>query len=150
MPSWRDIASPQAEADLDGLVGVAIEFAQQQLADHGEFFPFAAAVRTDGEIEMIAGRPDPADEHPSSVDVIDTCIDALRSKRNNLRACAIVADVTLTAPMRSDAIRVDLEHLDGHALAVALPYAKKRRREINYGPAQAHAGHHRIWEPPDR
>ena len=119
MPSWRDITAPQAQGDLDGLVGVSIDFAQQQLATLDEFFPVAAAVRTDGEIEMMAGRPDPADEHPSSVEVIDTSLDALRSKRNNLRASAIAADAILTSPKRSDAIR-------------------------------AHAGHHRIWEPPDR
>jgi hypothetical protein len=148
--SWREIASQQAQEDLDGLVGVAINFAQQQLASHGEFFPFAAAVTAHGAVEMIEARPDNHDERPPSADVLAACVTTLRSRRADIRACATTADVSLRGPQRGDAIQVDLEHLDGHALTVVLPYVKKRRRDINYGPIQAHAGPHRVWEPPDR
>lgn len=65
MTSWRDGASEQAQADLDGLMNVALGFAQQQLAKHGEFFPCAAAVRWDGQIEMIAAPPDPRNDRPA-------------------------------------------------------------------------------------
>ncbi|KAA0233482.1 MAG: hypothetical protein EDR02_13440 [Actinobacteria bacterium] len=99
---------------------------------------------------MIAGRPDHDDEHPPATDVLDACVASLRSKRNHLRACATAADVMLTSPQRGEAVQVDLEHRDGHALTVVLPYAKNRRRDINYGPIQAHAGPHRIWETPER
>lgn len=145
MTSWRDSASPQAQDDLDGLLGVAIEFAQQQLDTRGEFFPYAAAVGTDGQAEMIAARPDPHDEHPASADVIDACIAALTNKRGQIRAGAVVADVRLS-DQGSDAIRVDLEHAEGHALTVLLPYTKKKlRRGIDYGQIRAQAGHRRIW-----
>lgn len=150
MSSWRDITSQQAQEDLDGLVGVAIDFAQQQLAAHGEFFPFAVAITVDGAIEMIEARPDNRDEHPPSTDVLAACVTTLRSRRADFRACATTADVSLRAPQRGDAIQVDLEHLDGHALTVVLPYVKKRRRDVNYGTIQAHAGTHRIWQPLDR
>lgn len=147
MSSWRDIASPQAQNDLDSLVGAVLGFAQQQLAAHGEFFPFAAAVNADGTTEMVA--PDLHDEHPRSADVIDACVAALVSQRDSIRAGAIVADIRLP-DQSSDAIRVDLEHAEGHALTVVLPYAKRRRNKIDYAPIQAHAGHHRIWPAPDR
>lgn len=151
MSSWRDIASEQAQEDLDGLVGATINFARQQLATHGEFFPFAVAVSvTAGTIEMIEARPDPNDERPTSTDVLKACVDSLRSKRGDIRACATVSDVRLREPHRGDAIQVDLEHLDGHALTVILPYVKKRRRDVDYGLIQAHAGPHRVWGAPDR
>lgn len=145
MTSWRDSASAQAQDDLDGLLGVAIEFAQQQLDTRGEFFPFAATIGSDGQAEMIAARPDPHDEHPASADVIDACTAALTNKRGQIRAGAVVADVRLP-DQSSDAIRVDLEHADGHALTVLLPYTKKKlRRGIDYGQIRAQAGHRRIW-----
>jgi len=148
--SWRDIASQQAQEDLDGLVGVALDFAKQQLGTRGEFFPFAVAVGANGAIEIIDARLDTADEHPPSAEVLAVCVASLRSKRAGIRACATAADVTLDQPRRGDAIRVDLEHAEGHALTVDLPYTKQRRRGIHYGPIQAHAGPHQIWEPPDR
>lgn len=150
MSSWRDIATPQAQQDLDGLVAITIDFAQQQLAAHGEFFPFAAAITNTGTVEMIETRPDNHDQHPPSAEVLAACVTTLRSKRADIRACATTTDVTLRSPQRGDAIQVDLEHHDGHALTVVLPYTTKRRRNIDYGPIQAHPGPHQIWQPPDR
>ena len=150
MSSWRDIASQQAQEDLDGLVDVAIGFAQQQLAAHGEFFPFAVAVAVSGTVEMIEARADNSDERPPSAEVLTACVSTLRSRRAGIRACATAADVSLSTPQRGDAIQIDLERLDGHALTVVLPYVKKRRRDVNYGLIQAHAGPHRVWGPPDR
>ena len=150
MSSWREIASPQAQNDLDGLVGTVLGFAQQQLAAHGEFFPFAAVVNIDGTTEMVAARPEPHDEHPAATDVLNACVAALTDRRDTIRAGAVVSDVRLRAPASGDAIQADLEHAEGHALTIVLPYAKKRRNKIDYAPIQAHAGHHRIWPAPDR
>lgn len=145
MGFWRDSASPRAQQDLDGLLNVALGFAEQQLASHGEFFPYAAAIRADGAAEMIAARPDPDDEHPRSADVIASCIAGLVSRRDDIRAGAIVSDVRLVEA-GGDAIQVDLEHVEGHALTVLLPYAKKRlRKAVRYGPMRAETGHRRIW-----
>ena len=151
MSSWRDIASQPAHEDLDGLVGVALDFARQQLGTRGEFFPFAVAVGGNGAIEIIDARLDTADEHPPSAEVLAVCVASLRSKRAGIRACATAADVTLDQPRRGDAIRVDLEHAEGHALTVDLPYTARSR------PTQAHTkfGNHqigrrvnRVWPTP--
>lgn len=144
MTSWRDNASAQAQNDLDGLLDAALGFAQQQLETRGEFFPYAAAVGTDGEANMIAAGPD-ADEHPRSADVVDACVAALVSQRDYIRAGAIAADIRLPDE-GGDAIRVELEHADGHALTVLLPYTKKKlRRGVDYGELRAQAGSRRIW-----
>jgi hypothetical protein len=43
-------------------------------------------------------------------------------------------------------VRVELEHRDGHAICVLLPYGKQRlRRGIDYGDLRATPGPHRIW-----
>lgn len=146
MASWRDRASAQAQDDLDGLLDVVLGFAQQQLDTHGEFFPYAAAIGVDGQAKMIAARSDAGDEHPGSAQVLDACLVALADTRNTIRAGAIVADVRLP-DLGSDAIQVDLEHIEGHALTVLLPYTKKRlRRGVDYGPLRAEAGTRRIWQ----
>lgn len=145
MPSWRDHASPQAQNDLDGLLEPALGFAQQQLAQHGEFFPYAVVVRSDGQTEMIAARPDTDNDQPASGDVIDACRTALAERRDQLRAAAVIADVRLP-DSGSDAIRVKLEHTEGPALTVLLPYSKKRfRRDIDYGQLTATAGIRHVW-----
>jgi hypothetical protein len=82
--------------------------------------------------------------------VLDACVTALRSKRGAIRAGAVASDVRLQSPVAGDAIQVDLEHAEGHALTVLLPYTKKRLGRIDYGTITAHAGEHRIWPTPDR
>lgn len=99
---------------------------------------------------MIAARPDGDDDRPASVDVVDACVAALRAKRDAIRAGAVACDVRVRAPAAGDAIQVDLEHAEGHALTVLLPYMTKWRGKIDYGTIAAHAGEHRIWPAPGR
>ena len=144
MTSWRDDASEQAQADLDGLLNPALGFAQQQLEKQGEFFPYAVVVRADSETEMVAARPDAADDRPQSTDVVTACRKTLAERRDQLRAAAVIADVRL--PSGEDAIRVELEHTEGPALTILLPYSRKRfGRGIEYGQLQAAAGTRHVW-----
>jgi len=140
--SWREAASQEAQDDLDGLVNATLPFAQQMLERHGEFFPFAAAVTSDGTVELLGSDPSP-DDRPASTDVLNQLVGGLRDQVGNLRATALVADVRAG---ESDAVRVVLEHRDGHAVCVLLPYRKQRlRRGIDYGDLRASPGPHRIW-----
>lgn len=147
MSSWRDIASPQAQNDLDQLVGTAIGFAQEQLSAHGEFYPFAFVIDSAGNTEAVRARP--ASDHPASSELIDACLATLTSRRHQIRATALTADVRI-AQHDTDAIQADLEHADGHALTIVLPYTRKRRGRIDYGQINASAGPRHIWPPPDR
>ncbi len=142
MPSWRDSASAQAQADLDSLLNSTLGFAQQQLATHGEFYPYTAAIRVDGQTQMITGRPDVTSDHPIAADVIASCVAELTSRQLAIRAAAIIADVHLP-DLGTDAIEVSLEHAEGQALRVQLPYTR-RHEEIRYGSIRASTGKRRI------
>lgn len=141
-PSWREGASTEAREDLDGLVNATLPFAQQMLERHGEFFPFAAAVTSDGAVELVGTDPG-ADDRPASKDVLNQLVSGLRDRVGGLRATALVADVRAG---ESEAVRVELEHRDGQAICVLLPYRTKRlRRGIDYADLLATPGPHRIW-----
>lgn len=145
MTSWRETASRQAQADLDGLLNATLGFAQQQLAKHGEFYPYAAAVRMDGQAEMIAATPDPSQDRPASTTVIASCLAQLNARRDQIRAAAVAADVRVP-DSGGDAIEVSLEHAEGATLRVLLPYSKRRfGRDIQYGQLRAMNGTRRIW-----
>ena len=140
--SWRDGASAEAQADLDGLLNAALPFAQQMLDKNGEFYPFGASVALDGKHAMVAAEPGQG-EHPKSDEVLALLLDGIRAQRQELRAVALAADVRVDG---GDAVRVELEHRDGHALAVLLPYKKKRLgRGIEYGALRAGAAARRVW-----
>jgi hypothetical protein len=134
----------QAQHDLDELLNAALGFAQQRLAMRGGFSPYAAAIGAEGEVEMIAVRPDPATERPHPADVSAACFAALTEKRRAIRAGAVATDVQMVGD--DEAIRVDLEHAEGIALVVLLPYTKGRPgQDIDYGQIRAQAGQQQIW-----
>jgi hypothetical protein len=142
MSSWRDTASDIAQRDLDELLGTCLGFAQQQLAEHGEFFPYAAAIRLDGRVEMVASRPELTSERPESAAVIASCEATLTEMREELRATAVVADVRTSS---GDGIQVNLEHVEGSTLVVLLPYSRRRFRTVKYGQLSAASGIPHIW-----
>jgi len=73
-------------------------------------------------------------------------VEGFRARQDALRAVALVADVRVDG---GDAVRVELEHRDGHALAVLLPYKKKRfGRVIEYGALGAGTAAPQVWTRP--
>ena len=143
MASWRDAASQEAQDDLDGLLGPALEFAQQQLDKDRKFYPFAVVEDTDGQQRMVAA--DTGAEGPESTDLIMTLLSALTGQRDQLRSAAIVADIRVPET-GGDAIRVTLEHTEQVALTVLLPYRSRRfGRSVDYGDLQAGAAAAFIW-----
>ena len=66
--TWRDVASPQAQADLDELLSAALGAAMEHLEKNGEFYPFAMSV--DGEPTVDAdGEPTAASSGVKAPDV---------------------------------------------------------------------------------
>jgi hypothetical protein len=142
MTSWRDAASDLAQGDLDGLLNALLPFAQQELEKLGEFFPFGATVTVDGETRLL-GVDAMQEERPESASIISMLLADAENKRDDLRAVGICSDARATD---SDAIRLDLEHSEGTAIAVLLPYVKKRfGRGIEYSALQASVATNQIW-----
>jgi hypothetical protein len=144
MSAWRESTSPQAQVDLDQLVSAALGMAQQLLGANHEFFPFAAAITTGGAVEFVAGRgPDDGDDQPAADVLLASCESILRLRRDQLRAAGLTADVR-TAD--GEAIQVDVEHVEGAALRVLLPYTRHRLGRVKeYGELSASMGVPRVW-----
>lgn len=145
MPSWRDSTSQQAMTDLDTLLNVLLPFGQDMLKKHGEFYPYAAAITAAGEVEFVAGVPDFEEKHPRTQDVIAACIDTLTSRRDLLRAWGLVYNVRLLDGR--DALAIDSEHREGHAIQAVVPYRRSRlvKGRIRYDEMEAGPGTRRIW-----
>ncbi|MXG92075.1 hypothetical protein [Nocardioides flavescens] len=143
MDSWRDTASQQAQDDLDGLLPLVLDFAKQQLDNRGAFYPYAAVVGTDGVQRMTSA--DVGSDKPESAELLSLLTEGLIGDRDQLRATAIVTDVHV-AELNSDAVRVALEHREGVALTVLMPYRITRfRRGAGYADMQASRGDTVIW-----
>jgi hypothetical protein len=142
VPSWRDAASPEAQADLDGLLNAALPFAQEMLRTRGEFYPYGVALARSGEHTMLVGDDD-ATDRPPSADVFATLLAGVQAQRDDLRAVALVADVRADS---SDAIRVELEHREGSVMAVLLPYKRHRLRGgVDFGELVAGTTAPKVW-----
>jgi hypothetical protein len=142
MASWRANTSEATQQDLDGLLNTALGFAEQELRQRGEFHPFALAITVEGESVMVAPDPRPAPGADSS-SVLSTTKDTVRKDRASLRAVAVTADIR---PKSGDAVQVELEHVEGPALTVHLPYQlKRRRRQLALGELTASGSSRQFW-----
>jgi hypothetical protein len=87
---------------------------------------------------MITPKLESVDGHLVAADVIAACARELRSRQTQLRAGAIVSDVRLPDLSGTDAIDVALEHVEGHAPRVQLPYTRRLPgKDIDYGQLRA-------------
>ena len=168
--TWRDVASPQAQADLDELLSAALGAAMEHLDKNGEFYPFAMSV--DGEptidstgeptaasnqavapdVDIVFADPAALGEQPEPEAVLAELrrVLAVRAENENRtvaqRATAIVLYVVV--PEFGDAVRVDLEHAEGVQLMVLAPVkgkGKSRKRTFEYGDLRLLPGQRHIW-----
>jgi hypothetical protein len=142
MPAWRERVSVEAQADIDDSVSVALDFAKQTLQKYGELYPFAVAVSVDGRRELVGAEPGTG-ETPPSQDVLDLLHQAGEQYRGERRAFTVVADVVARG---SDALRFEVEHREGIALVLLLPYSRARfRRTVTFGEMTGGGGIRRYW-----
>jgi hypothetical protein len=119
---------------MDALLDLLMGFAVEMLEQHGEFFPFAGVITANGELQQLGGYT--GDEHPASADVLQLLEDGLRERGDDIRAAAVASDVRVADEATGadqDAVRVHIEHREGDAVDVYLPYVKKRLKGVEFG-----------------
>ncbi len=141
-----------ANPDLDELLNTLFPFAEQMLAKHGEFYPFGARMEKDGTIAHVAAHT--GDEHSPSQEVIDLLARGFRDEalQGKVRAVGICFDVRVIPPNQADetdAVCARLEHENGEAVQVFLPYHKSRLGKYKFGELFASRGEHEIFERPE-
>lgn len=121
MTNWRDEASEEVQDDFDRLAEVTLAAARSFLDLEGAFIPFPMAIKTDGVLAPIGLDQPVTPTAPDITEVMDGLVGLFRERRGSIRALAIGADVLLPGEML-DAIEVRLEHRDGIAIKVLVPY----------------------------
>ncbi len=124
-----------AHPDLNALKDALLPVAKRMLAEHGEFFPYGALMKLDGEI--VNCSPYDGNEHPPSQKLIDilTREFQLRAAKGEIRAAGICCDVRVARPEQPgnvDAVQFALEHQNGEAVNVFLPYDLDSSGEVQY------------------
>lgn len=140
-----------AHPDLHELLNVLLPFAKQQITRRGGFLPFGASMSTKGEVRLAMSSP--AGDAPTPTECLDTMHDAFRKQAaaSEIRASAVcwTASVTLNEEP-SDAITIGLEHLDGEAVNVYMPYRKRLLRGHKFGRLVAGPREPMVFRDPGR
>ncbi|MDR6638550.1 hypothetical protein [Paenarthrobacter nitroguajacolicus] len=144
MASWRESVDQTAQDDVDSLLSEALPFAVRCLTAYGELYPFAAAIKDDGEHVYLATETMLSDQHLPAQSVIAECYEALAAQREDLRAAVVVSDVRL-AGLGGDAMHFALEHLAGFALGLVQPYLLIPGRDVSLGRMSLVAGDRVTW-----
>jgi hypothetical protein len=121
MTNWRDGASDEVQDDFDRLAEVTIAAARNFLDQGGDFIPFPMVIKADGELALIGLEQPVTPSVPDPDEVMAGIVKLFRERRNSIRALAIGADVQVPEEA-TDAIEVRLEHRDGLAVTVLVPY----------------------------
>jgi hypothetical protein len=116
----------QNEKEYLALSDTLLDFARLMLKKYGEFLPFGAGLKPDGEIVHV-GADTGEDSHDAKA-VLELLLAGLKKGAldGTYRAAAACIDVKVVDPrtgQRTDAAQVIFEHESGEALDVFVPYS---------------------------
>jgi hypothetical protein len=143
--SENDAQDPSHD-DLDALLEPLIGLATEALGEHGEFYPAAAALTTDGEVTILDIEPESEDPEPEEfVGQLASRLSEMASA-GEIRASGIAVNVQIDQEdgEPTDAILVNLEHQDMDPVDVALPY-ELHGDHIHTGELMAAPGERRVF-----
>ena len=133
----------QCEVLLDKL----LPFAEKQMKEHREFYPFAAVILMDDSIELTGSYN--GDEHPESKDVLADLVQIHKhlAAEEKIKVSGIVwnAGVSSADGKPTDAIIVSLEHKDGYSVIVGEAYKIGLFKKVTFGNLFAMEGKHDIF-----
>jgi hypothetical protein len=137
-----------AKKDCEALINELLPIAEEMLRRYGEFYPYGGYIRPNGETVHV-GVKDPDTDRPKSRRVMSTLAKGFRDLRadNQCKATALVYNVVVPLPDNqgtSDAIQVNVDHIDTYSAEVFFPY-KLVGREVVYGNTFAQEGKYEIF-----
>ncbi len=139
-PGWRETTPRFVRDDFDVLLSFALKQATQLLEQSGTILPSALAMGIDGQVVQQA----PYDTAVDGPTLLSYLTQRLHAERDHLRA--IVVTMESTTADGANVIGALLEHREGSALQVLLPYAKSRfRGRYTYGEPTFDTAESRIW-----
>jgi hypothetical protein len=138
-----------ASDDMNVMLLFLLEFAEQMLRETGTFWPFGSGLTPDRNMTGVAY--DDA-ERPTAQDVLATLHSALAAQAaaGTINVTGICLDVRVTPPGASapcDAICVELQHREGQALDVFVPYELPGGGEVQFGQSFTAPGEQTMFLP---
>jgi hypothetical protein len=140
------MAEPTEE--IQEILSFLLPYAERMLNEHGEFYPYAAALDSGGELNAVATDVDDDDTTDVS-EVLLALHQGLRERaaEGAIRASGIAADVTLTDPdsgETTDAVQVELDHAEADAVDIFVPY-ETEAEGIKFGELVAAEGREPVF-----
>jgi hypothetical protein len=137
-----------AHPNLDLLLDHLLNVAKTHLAARGGFFPFGAVVRGTDRWEMFAAYTGAV--QPAPQELIGLLIGGFHAEAEagKIAASGLCVDVRTVPPgssSKTDAICAWLEHRNGEAVDVYLPYRKNAEGVFEYGDLFANRGGHGVF-----
>jgi hypothetical protein len=128
-----------------------LQFAERMLAQYESFIPFGGWMNNDGSLVDVGGYS--GEEFPDSHERIELLVEGMREQAavGSIKACGICIDSRVVPPgqlEKSDAILFQLEHRDGEAVEVYLPYVRSADGNLTYGQIFAQQGTRRVFAHP--
>jgi hypothetical protein len=134
-PSTPEAVSSMTDSkdDCERLMTALLPFAEQMLAEYGEFFPFGGTMSVSGDISQSMGWT--GEEQPSSQELIDMLKSGFRAaaESGEIRATVIIYDTLVVPPgknSKQDAISVALDHRNNYSVIVAFPYSRTSNGQV--------------------
>jgi hypothetical protein len=119
-----------------------MQMAERDLGRQRALWPFGAVVGLDGTISPLFAAPAEGTE-PDTALALRTLYVAAGAQAAERRAVAFVSDVFVGG---QDAVRVELEHVEGVAIAVLTTYQRSRlRRTVSWLDLETREAEPRIW-----
>lgn len=138
-PSWRESYPQSVQDDMDAVLDPSLDLATQLLEKYGFIRPYAWCVLADGTLTMVGVSED----FPDTLSSLGFLWTSLKVNKDTYRTTAVTADMTVDG---ADAVGVQIEHRDGPAIKVFLPYQKSRfRGKYTYGELFAAPDERHIW-----
>lgn len=145
MTSWREALSDGARADVDRLVDAGLAVAKSRLQTLALFPPVPVFANADGAIMQVAHDSTALGRRAKADAIADDAVRQLQKVKASARGVALVTSTHL-AKERTDAIEVWVEHHEGVAVSILLPYQRPTLGGvITFGQLRAFAAPKRVW-----